>query len=50
MDIYRLETLAGKAVERGIHWSVESLYQVPPNETYQVCFVKQMSLGSHVAI
>ena len=39
-----------KAVEGGIHWYVEPLYQVSPNEVYQVCFVKQMSLGSHVAI
>ena len=40
----------GKAVEGGIHRYVESLYQVPPNKTYQVCLIKQMSLGSHVAI
>ena len=30
-----------KAVGGGIHWYVECLYQVPPNKTYQVCFVKQ---------
>ena len=39
-----------KAVEGGIQLSVDFSYQVPPNETYQECFVKQMSLGSHMAI
>ena len=29
----------GKAVEGGMHLSVECSYQVPPNETYQECLV-----------
>ena len=40
----------GKAVEGGIHWSVECSYQASPNVHAKYVLLSELSWGSHVAI